>query len=83
MLRLDIVSPLGQIVSGIQTEKLVVQSLNGQITVLPGHRDMICLLGKGVVSASGLEDKFVVHGGLLEILDGDKVSIIADRITKI
>ncbi len=83
MLRLDVVSPSGQVVSGLQTEKVVVQSLNGQITILPGHRDMICLLGRGVVFAEGVEDKFVVYGGVLETSTGEKVTIVADRITKV
>ena len=83
MLRLDIVSPLGQVISGVQTEKVVAQSLNGQITILQGHRDMVCLLGRGIVFAEGVEDKFVVYGGILETSGGEKVCIVADRITKI
>lgn len=83
MLSIDIVSPTGQVVSGIKSDRVIVQSLDGQITILPGHRDMMCILGKGLLYADGISDKFVIYGGVLDISGGETLSIAADKIVKI
>ncbi len=83
MLKVDLVSPSAQILSGVTTDRLLAPSIDGQITILPGHRDMICLLGKGLLFMEGLGDKYVVYGGILQTIDGENVTIAVDRITKI
>lgn len=83
MLKFDIVSPYGKVISDIESEKIVVESLSGQITILPGHRDMVSLLGRGLIYAEGVNDKFVVYGGILQVFEGFNVSVIADRIVKV
>lgn len=82
MLKVDIVSPSGQIVLGRDVSVLIIPSATGEITVLPGHTDMLSLVGKGLLK---LDDKesFIVYKGIVEISDGDKVIIAAEKIKKI
>lgn len=82
LLKVDLVSPSGQLFSGVQTERLLAPSIDGQITLLPGHRDMMCLLGRGLLFLEGMDEKFVLYGGVLQITNGDNVTVAADRVTK-
>ena len=79
MLKLDLVSPSGQMISGRDVSSLTIPSAEGEINVLPGHVDMICTLGKGPMIVDG-KDRFVVYGGILEVSNGESITVAADRV---
>ncbi len=78
-LNIDIVSPSGQLATNKKVSSLTVPSLNGEINILPGHTDMVCLLGKGILK---LDDDVscVVYKGVMEIVSGTSVIIAAERV---
>jgi len=79
-LNVDIVSPSGQLVANKKVLSLTVPSVDGEINILPGHIDMICLLGEGLLK---LDDtvSYVAYKGFMEIASGTNVVIAAERIT--
>ncbi|MEI6092065.1 MAG: hypothetical protein WCQ47_00100 [bacterium] len=79
LLKIDIVSPNGQIISNRESFSLSIPSTVGELFILPGHIDMICLMDKGPMTIDGVE-KYVVYGGTAEVSEGRKVTIIADNI---
>jgi ATP synthase F1 epsilon subunit len=81
MLSIDLVSPTGQVLENHDAEFLVIPSVKGELTVLPGHRDSLCLIGKGLMDF-GSEEKYIVYNGVMEIVDGEKVIVAAERIRK-
>jgi F-type H+-transporting ATPase subunit epsilon len=82
LLKLDVVSPSGQLISGREIVSLVIPSSRGEINVLSGHVDLICLLGKGSMTVDG-KDKYVIYGGIMEVSNGDSVTVAADKIKTI
>ena len=62
-------------------ESLTIPTLDGVITVLPGHMALITALKPGVLDVrhDGKNSKFAIGGGVLET-DGTEVRIIADMI---
>lgn len=82
MLKVDVVSPSGQIISGRDVSVLTVPSMMGELAILPGHQDILSLVGKGLLK---LDDKesFIVYKGIMEVSDGERVVIAAERIKKI
>ena len=79
-LKLDVVSPVGQFMKDEKVPSIVVPSVKGEMTILPGHRDILCLLGKGKLSVG--KDIFVVYKGIMEVTNGTKVVIAAERIKR-
>ena len=79
-LKVDIVSPLGQLISNRMVSVLRVPSVNGEITVLPGHIDIISLLGTGCLRLDN-DPPLIVYKGFIQISGGDTVVISAERIT--
>lgn len=79
-LNVNIVSPLGQLVANRKVSTLTVPSIDGEINILPGHIDMVCLLGKGLLK---LEDNisYVISKGFMEVSAGNNVVIAAERTT--
>ncbi|MFH1224158.1 MAG: hypothetical protein V1647_07465 [Pseudomonadota bacterium] len=82
MLKVDIVSPLGQFVAGKDISVLTVPSVKGEIAILPGHTDMLCLLGKGLLKLDD-QKSFIVYKGIMQVSDGDQVIIAAEKIKKV
>ena len=82
MLKIDLVSPDGQIITGKEISSLVIPSIKGELTILPGHIDMVSSISKGIMTV-GESDKFVVYGGIVEISNGSDIIVAADRIKKI
>lgn len=78
-LNVDIVSPSGQLATNKKVSSLIVPELNGELNILPGHFDMVCLLGKGVIK---LDDNIscVVYKGVMEIVSGTNVIIAVERL---
>lgn len=62
-------------------EKLTLSTLDGVITMLPGHEPLISALRPGVMSVwfDGQKKDFAIGGGILET-DGIDIKIIADMI---
>ena len=79
MLKLDVVSPNGQLINKRECSSLSIPSTVGELFILPGHIDMICLMGKGPMIIDDVE-KYVVYGGTAEISEGNNITVIADLI---
>lgn len=62
-------------------ESLTIPTLDGVITVLPGHMALMTAIKPGVLSVSyeKMHKNFAIGGGVLET-DGNEVRIIADMI---
>lgn len=82
MLKVDVVSPSGKVISEKEFNVVIAPSQVGELTVLPGHIDALCLLGNGQLKLDDKED-FIVYKGVMEISDGDKVVIAAEKIKKV
>ena len=61
----DVVTPLRKLVEGVQVKGLKLPSAKGELTILPGHAEMLTLLDTGVMSFlhDGAERKFAVSYG--------------------
>ena len=75
----DIVTPSKRVLAGAKVETLVIPSGDGEIMVLPGHADLLTLLGTGVLKlvGDGTTRQFVVSYGFAEI-SKDRVTILAE-----
>jgi len=75
----DIVTPVRKLVEGAKVDAVKLPSAAGQLTILPGHADLLTLLGTGEMSFSqdGRERKFAVSYGFVEVRR-DKVLILAE-----
>jgi ATP synthase F1 epsilon subunit len=82
LLKVDIVSPSGQLVANKAVATLRVPSTKGEITILPGHIDMVSILGTGCLKLDN-ETTYVVYKGLMEISGGETVVIAAERTAKV
>ncbi len=79
MIEVDIVTPTRKLVEGARTTALRMPGAKGELLVLPGHTDMLTMLGTGVLSLvlDGTERKFAVSYGFAEIRK-DKVLVLAE-----
>jgi F-type H+-transporting ATPase subunit epsilon len=82
LLKLDVVSPSGQFIAGREIASLIIPSSEGEINILSGHADIICLLGKGAMTVDG-KDKYVIYGGIMEVSNGDSITVAADRVKSV
>jgi len=82
LLKLDLVSPFGQLIKDLLTDKVTVSSVKGQLTILSEHREMFGLLDRGLLFIDGVNDKYIVYSGFLQILKDGSVTIVADNIRK-
>jgi F-type H+-transporting ATPase subunit epsilon len=87
VLKVDIVTPSGNVLEAGNADSLRLPTLDGEITVLPGHVSLVSVLGKGVIifnvmSSVASQTKYVVYKGFVEIPDGEKVIITAEKIVK-
>lgn len=60
-------------------ERLIVPTVEGQITVLPKHAALMASLASGEMTmvALGDETSFAIHGGFIHVVD-DRVTVLAD-----
>lgn len=79
MIEVDIVTPHKQFIRGAQVNALKLPAAKGEIMVLPGHTEMITLLGTGILSFAqdGAEKKFAISYGYAEI-SNDRVLVMAE-----
>ncbi|RMD60060.1 MAG: F0F1 ATP synthase subunit epsilon, partial [Nitrospirae bacterium] len=79
MLKLDIVTPTGRVVSEEDVEEVVAPGIEGEFGILPGHMPFITLLdiGELVYKKNGKSHPLFVNSGYLEV-SNDKVIVLAE-----
>ena len=79
MIEVDIVTPTKKLVEGAKVVDVTIPTASGEIEILPGHTDMLTLLGTGVLSLKmdGTPRKFAVSYGFAEVRH-DKIMILAE-----
>lgn len=79
MIEVDIVTPQKKLVEGLVVSEVKVPTQKGEIQVLPGHTQLLSLLGPGVLSfrTDGTERSFAVSYGFVEIKN-NRVTILAE-----
>jgi len=80
LLKVDLISPTGAELKTFNSEKVVAPSAMGELTILEGHRDMLCTLSNGSLLIDGYKEKLMIYGGVMEISNGSEVHIAADRM---
>jgi F-type H+-transporting ATPase subunit epsilon len=75
----DIVTPTRNLVQGAQVASVKIPGARGELTILPGHTELLTVLGTGPLSfaVDGHERRFAVSYGFAEIRK-DKVLILAE-----
>jgi len=78
-LTLEIVTPEARVYSDT-IDTVVIPTVQGEIGILPGHIPLLTHIESGElrVTKNGKVENLVVGGGFAQI-DGDKVSILAER----
>lgn len=79
MIEVDIVTATQKLVEGAQATSVKLPAAKGEIEILPGHTDLLTVLGTGVLSivADGHERKFAVSYGFAEVRK-DRVIVLAE-----
>ena len=64
-------------------QSIVLPAIDGEIGILPGHNDLVCLLGTGImqVNTGTHHEMFMISGGALEVTGG-AVSIYGLMVEK-
>jgi len=77
-LNVDLLTPAGTIIRGIQADEVVVPLLSGEIGILPGHESLVGQLGTGVVVLRTGQDtnRFLVTHGICRV-EQDRVTILS------
>lgn len=81
MLTIDIATPTKKIVEAVKADWIKIPGARGELQVLPGHADLLTLLGTGplVFMQDGKERKFAVSFGFAEVRQ-NKVLVLAETI---
>jgi F-type H+-transporting ATPase subunit epsilon len=75
-------TPERKLIDSVDVIKLVVPTLDGEITVLPNHAPLLCSMGHGGVrifyspDLSRQEETIFVSDGIIEVID-DNVTLLA------
>ncbi len=77
-LRLDIVTPEGELFTG-EVDSILAPGYKGQLGILPHHAPLITVLDEGeLVARQGEEEMvFAIYGGYMQVLP-DRVIVLAD-----
>jgi F-type H+-transporting ATPase subunit epsilon len=80
--KLDIVSPEGQIFAG-EAEALFVKGAEGELGLYPGHLQLLTKIAPGAIriQQTGQEELLYISGGLLEV-QPHHISILADSVER-
>jgi F-type H+-transporting ATPase subunit epsilon len=75
---LNIFTPNGIVLKGLECESFIVPTINGEINVLPGHINLISELATGVLTAkTGMGNRnFSMTAGLLKVI-GNEVNVLS------
>jgi F-type H+-transporting ATPase subunit epsilon len=78
-LRLAVVTAEREVSTRAEVQRLIVPTIDGQITVLPGHAALMASLdvGEMIAVTDGRQEPMVVHGGFIQVLR-DEVTVLAD-----
>jgi F-type H+-transporting ATPase subunit epsilon len=79
MINFRIVTPEG-VVYEDDIERVTIPTADGEITVLPNHTPIVSLLryGEMTVKKKDHDVHFAVSRGIVEVMSGSKVTILAD-----
>lgn len=79
LLRLKVLTPQKKLID-IDCAEVHFPSCQGQLGIYPGHADLVCLLGTGLVhySREGVFHLFVVSKGIAKISEGKVITLMAD-----
>src|SRR4051812_34519480 len=79
MIEVDIVTPARKIFDSLKVSAVTLPTASGDITVLPGHAELVTLLSTGVLSFPQSTDErvFAVSYGF-SIVRKDKVIVLAE-----
>ncbi|MDO8425767.1 MAG: ATP synthase F1 subunit epsilon [bacterium] len=66
-------------------DQVTLQTVEGEITILPHHIPYVAELKPGElrVVRAGKEEPLVCAGGFVQVLDGDRVAILADDALRV
>jgi F-type H+-transporting ATPase subunit epsilon len=84
MLNLTITTVEREVLHLTDAVKVTIPTIDGEITILPGHVSLMSALGLGevlVTRESGDIQTFFVDGGVLQV-DSDKVELLANMAEK-
>lgn len=81
-MHLSIITP-EKVVLQEEIDELIIPTINGQITILPHHANLITQVvhGEMTVKKGNKEDFLAVTGGFLEVAN-NKISLLADYAVK-
>ncbi len=76
---LDIVTPTKPLIQGEEIDEITLPTINGEITILPNHIDLLTKLspGEATVYRGKAIESFAITGGFLEV-SANKVTLLAD-----
>jgi len=65
-----------------EAEAVIAPAYDGQVGILPNHAPFMALLGRGIltVKQSGVEHRFTVQGGFLQVVS-NRVRVVAEQVT--
>ena len=78
MFTLNVISPEGILIDERATTSLVIRTKTGELNILPGHLDMVSVLGDGAMKIDSGKP-YIISGGVMEVL-ADKVTVLADKV---
>ena len=81
-MRVQIITPEKEVYSD-EVDVLVAPGTEGQLGILPNHSPLMTALQQGTirVTKNGLEQRWTVTGGILEVVS-NQVMILAEDITE-
>ena len=81
-LLLEIITPVKTVYKD-EISEVVVPTVNGEITILPNHINLLTQVNPGelIIKKSGTAQYLAITGGFLEVAD-NKISILADYAVK-
>ncbi len=78
-MKLFLATPERRLVESTDVVKVIVPTLDGEITVLPTHMPLLCSIGHGGVQifyGSKSEEHIFVSSGVIEVID-DNITVLA------
>ncbi len=84
LLTLDIVTQEKRLLTE-EAKSLTIETVDGEITILPGHTPLLTRLSEGIcryLTTKDKEETVVIFGGFLEVSASGKVSILADSAVR-
>lgn len=81
MLSVDLVTPSRKLLENRKAESVKIPGARGELQILPGHADLLTLLGTGTISImqDGRELKYFVSFGFAEVRN-DKVLVFGETM---